>query len=112
VAFSEPLIVQGALAAPVLWLGGSPVLAYNIVLMAGMALTGWTMCLLVTTWTGRWAAGIASGAIVAFNAHTLTRLPHLQAQHAEFLPLALLALDAVLRRPRWIDALWLAMWTV
>jgi len=110
-AFSEALLVQSALAAPVRWLGGSPVAAYNLVLIAGFALTGWTMCLVVTTWTGRWVAGIAAGALVAFNAHTLTRLPHIQAQHAEFLPLALLALDALLVRPRWRSAALLALWT-
>jgi hypothetical protein len=48
--------------------------------------------------------------VVAFNAHTLTRLPHLQALHAEFLPLVLWTLDAVLRRPRARTAVWLAIW--
>ena len=110
-ALSEPLLLESAMAAPVLWLGGSPVLASNLVLMAGFALTGWAMCLVVATWTKRWAAGVAAGAIFAFNAHTLTRLPHVQAQHAEFLPLALLALDALLVRPRWRTAAWLALWT-
>ena len=46
----------------------------------------------------------------AFNAHKLTRLPHLQTQHMEFLPLALLALDALLREPRAGHALRLAWW--
>jgi len=50
--------------------------------------------------------------LIAFNAHTLTRLPHMQAQHAEFLPLALLSLDALLRTPRWSWAIWLAVWFV
>ena len=109
-AYSEPLIVQSAFAAPILWLGGSPVLAYNLVLLAGFALTGWTMSLVVTRWTGDWMAGLLSGILFAFNAHTLTRLPHMQAQHVEFLPLALLALDAVLRAPGVRHALWLAVW--
>ena len=112
VAFSEALLVQSALAAPLLWLGASPVLAYNIVLMAGFALTGWTMCLVVSAWTQEWTAGIAAGLVMAFNSHTLTRLPHLQAQHVEFLPLALLSLDALLRRPRARTAVWLALWFV
>lgn len=110
-AFSESLLLQSAMGAPVLWLGGSPVLAYNLVLIAGFALTGWSMCLVVAAWTRSWFAGVAAGAIVAFNAHTLTRLPHIQAQHAEFLPLALFALDSLLRRPRWRAAMWLAVWT-
>jgi len=40
VAYSETLLVQSVMAAPMLWLGASPVLAYNIVLLAGFAITG------------------------------------------------------------------------
>src|SRR5262249_12980008 len=99
-AFSDALIFQSLLAAPVLWLGGSPVLAYNLVLIAGFALSGWTMCLVVRRWTASWLAGLVAGMIFGFNGHTLTRLPHLQAQHGEFLPLAMLAFDGLLRQPR------------
>jgi hypothetical protein len=109
-AFSESLLVQSAIAAPLLWAGASPVLAYNLVLMAGFALTGFAMCLVVARWTDNWSAGIAAGILVAFNGHTFTRLPHLQAQHVEFLPLALLALDDLLRRPRLRHAVSLAAW--
>src|SRR6185295_1447151 len=66
----------------------------------------------VSRWAGDSAAGILSGMLVAFNAHTLTRLPHIQAQHAEFLPLALLSLDALLTKPRWRSAIWLSIWFV
>src|SRR5262245_52421697 len=111
-AYSEPLIVQGVLAAPLIWLGASPVLAYNLLLLSGLALTGWTMAMVVARWTGDDVAGAVAGMIFAFNAHTLTRLPHLQAQHAEFLPLALLCLDQFLWQPRWSSAFWLAVWFV
>ena len=107
-AYSEALIVQGVLATPFLRMGASPVLAYNLVLLAGFVLTAWAMSCVVARWTGDWIAGLVAGTVVAFNAHTLTRLPHIQAQHAEFLPLALLALDELLRRPRWSPAIWLA----
>jgi hypothetical protein len=109
-AFSEAMLVQAAIAAPLLWAGASPVLAYNLVLMAGLSLTGFAMCLVVRRWTDDWAAGIASGILFAFSAHALTRLPHLQAQHVEFLPLALLALDSLLRQPRLRHAGSLALW--
>ena len=109
-AYSEAMIAQSALAAPVLWLGGSPVLAYNLVLLAGFALTGWTMALVVARWTGSWPAGLVSGLTFAFNAHTLTRIPHLQAQHGEFLPLAVYALDRLLAEPTVRRALLLALW--
>ncbi len=111
-AYSEPVIIQSALAAPVRWLGGSPVLAYNLVLIGGFALTGWAMTLVVQQWTGSWVAGLMSGLLFGFNAHTLTRLPHIQAQHVYFLPLAMLALDAFLRRPDLRRAWQLAIWFV
>jgi hypothetical protein len=64
----------------------------------------------VARWTGDWTAGLASGILFGFNPHTLTRLPHMQAQHVEFLPLALFALDALLREPGVRQAVRLAVW--
>jgi len=98
--YSEAMVVQGALAAPVIAAGGSPVLAYNVVLLAGFALTGWAFWLLVVRWTGSVPAGYVAGCLAAFNAHVLLRLPHLQAQHVEFVALALFALDALLASSR------------
>ena len=98
-AYSDPLIVESAMAAPLLWMGASPVLAYNIVLIAGFALTGWVTSLVVARWTGSLVAGLVSGSLVAFNAFTLTRLPQIQDQHLEFFPLVLVALDRLLARP-------------
>ena len=97
-AFSEPLIVPASMGAPLLWLGAPPVLVYNLLILAGFTLTGWSGWLLLRRWTGNDAAGVLGGTLMAFNAHTMGRLPHLQAIHAEFLPLALLYLDAVLRQ--------------
>src|SRR5215470_16919755 len=90
-AYSEAMIVQGVLAAPVIAAGGSPVLAFNLVLLAGFALTGWAFCLLVQRWTGSWAAGYTSGSLAAFNSHVLVRLTHMQTLHLEFVALMLFA---------------------
>ena len=109
-AYSESLIVPAAMGAPALWLGASPVLVYNLLILSGLTLTGWAGCFLVWRWTGDLAAGIVSGVMLAFNAHTLTRLPQLQALHLEFLPPALLAFDALLTRPRLRHAALLALW--
>ena len=98
--YSEAMIVQSVLALPILAAGGSPVLAYNLVLMAGFALTGWAFCLLIQRWTGSWAAGYVGGSLAAFNAHVLLRLPHLQTQHVEFVALTLFALDRLIVAPR------------
>jgi hypothetical protein len=112
-AFSEHLLPQAVFAVPVIWLGGSPTLGYNISLLAGLALTGWAMAFVVTRWTGSIYAGILSGCLAAFNARSLTALVHLQTLHVMYLPLALLALDRVLAAPRWRHAcatgVWLAL---
>ncbi|HTU99240.1 MAG TPA: hypothetical protein VMF13_01785, partial [Luteitalea sp.] len=97
-AFSEHLFVPALFSAPVFWAGGSPVLAYNVTLWAGLALTGWTMALVVHRWTSDWYAAMVAGSLAAFNTDTLTRMAHIQAMHVEFLPLALLAFDDLLRR--------------
>ena len=109
-AYSETMIVQSAMGAPFRWLGASPVLTYNLVLFAGFVLTGWTMSLVVARWTGNAAAGLMAGILFGFNAHTLARLPHLQAHHVEFLPFALMALDRLLCEPRAGHAVRLAGW--
>ena len=109
-AFSEPLIVPALLGAPVAWAGGSPVLVMNLMVIAGFALTAFAGFALVYRWTGDVAAGLLAGATFAFNTHTLTRLPHVQALHLYGLPLALLATDRLIIKPRARDALWLALW--
>ena len=111
-AYSENLIAQSLMVAPVLWAGGSPVLAFNLALIGGFALTGWAAAFVMRRWTGSWLAGIMSGSLMAFNAHTLTRLPHIQAQHLEFFPFVLLALDRLLRSSKVTSALQLAGWFV
>lgn len=102
-AFSEPLVVPALVGAPVLWLGGSPVLMFNILLMAGLAATGLAGWWVVNQWTGSSRAGLVAGALFAFNPHLLTRLPHLQAAHAWGLILACYFADQALRRrgPWW-----------
>src|SRR6187549_47271 len=96
-AFSEPLIVPALIGAPLAWAGASPVLVYNLVVIAGLALTAFAMFVLVETWTGSFLAGLAAGSLFAFNTHTLTRFAHVQGLHIYGLPLALLAIDRLVR---------------
>src|SRR6187431_2240676 len=51
-AYSEPLILQGALAIPAVWLGVPPVVTFNLLLIAGFALSGWAFAWLVHRDTG------------------------------------------------------------
>ncbi len=104
-AFSEPLIPPGVAAIVPRALGASAVLTYNLLLMAGFVLTGLAGYALGRGLTGDGLAGLLSGSLVAFGPHTLTRLSHLQAHWLVTLPLALLALDASMRRRTWGPAL-------
>src|SRR6478609_1057120 len=109
-AFSEPLIVPALMGAPLAWLGGSPVLVFNLILILGFALTAWAGARLVESWTGDQVAGLLAGSMIAFNTHTLTRLAHMQGIHAWGLPMALLAADRIVTRTWLRDAAWLALW--
>lgn len=109
-AFSESLIVQGAMGIPLYWLGASPVLMMNLLILLGLALTGWSMSMVIERWTGSARAGVLAGCVMAFNTSVLTRMGHVQAMHVEFLPLALLAFDELLRSPTTGSALRLGVW--
>lgn len=104
-AFSEHMFVPSVMGAPLLWTGASPVLVYNLLIMTGLALSGWSMYLLMRRWTGSESAAVLAGLTYAFNAHVLTRFVHLQAQHVEFFPLVLYAFDRVLMERRLKDVL-------
>lgn len=99
-AYSEHLFVPALMGAPLLWLGVAPVLVHNLLIILGLALSGWVMSLVVTRWTGSMSAGLVAGLVYAFNAHVFTRFAHLQAHHVEFFPVMLYALDRVMERGR------------
>jgi hypothetical protein len=62
-AYSEPMLPQGAMALPLFAAGASPVLAYGLLLIAGFALSGWSMCLVIRAWTGSWSAQFSRSAL-------------------------------------------------
>ena len=103
-AYSEPLLAPGAMAMPLRAAGLSATATYNLLALAGFALSAWAMWRLVAGWTGDSAAGAVAGCAFAFNAHLLTRFAHLQALHAEFVPIVLLGADRLVTRARWRDA--------
>lgn len=109
-ALSEPLIIPALMGAPLSWLGASPVLVYNLLLILGFALTAVAGYALVFCWTRDRAAALLAGSAFAFNAHTLARLAHIQGIHLYGLALALLSLDRLIERPRLTHAMRLSLW--
>ncbi|MGD9905696.1 MAG: hypothetical protein AB7U83_19665 [Vicinamibacterales bacterium] len=110
-AFSEHMVVQGVMGLPLFALGWSAVTVYNVLALAGFALSGLAMAVLVERWTGSRRAGVVAGLAYAFNAHTLVRFGHMQALHVQFLPLALGAFHDLVDRPDWTAAARLAAWS-
>jgi hypothetical protein len=102
--------VPAILGAPLAWLGGSPVLVFNLLMIGGFALSALAAYALMFAWTGNRTAALLTGSVFAFNTHTLTRLPHVQALHIYGLPLALIAVDRLISFGRTRDAWLIAMW--
>lgn len=106
--YSHPIVVPALVGAPVLALGGSPVLAFNVSLFVGLVLTAWAMWFVARDWTGSSSAALVAGALASFNVQLLTHLPHITAAHAWGLPLSLYLADRVSERPTRRTALALA----
>lgn len=104
-AYSEPLILQGLLVTPAVRLGAPAVLTMNLAILAGLALSGWAFAWYGQAITGRWWPGLIAGSMVAFNAHNLMRLAHVQALHLETVPLVFVGLHLIATRGRPRDSL-------
>ncbi len=91
-AYSENLLLLAVAGAPAL-LAGEPVLAYNLVFLLCLLLSGLGTQLLVRRASGDRLAAWIGGACFAAGAYRWTRLAHLHAQATLLLPFALLALD-------------------
>lgn len=106
--YSDPLIVPSLVGAPLRWIGVPPALTFNLVTLAGLYLTSLAGWWVARRWTSSEVAAIAAGSLVAFNVHTLSRLPHLAATHAWSVPLVLGVSLMIAERPTWRRAVALA----
>ena len=97
------------MATPVLWLGGSALLAHTVLVLLGYVLTALGMYVLVTKWTGDYRAGLLSGALFAFSTALMTRTAHVQGIHVYWLPLAFLAFQRLMEHRRLRDTAWLGL---
>lgn len=101
-------ILLGIVTAPVQWLTGNPILAYNVAaalgyLLAGFA--GWR----VARWLGLDAVGaFAGGAVYAFNSFMINEAPRADLLYHGLGSLALLALVRLLAEGGRRQAWWLA----
>jgi hypothetical protein len=91
-ALSDAMIVEGLVAAPLVW-GGTPrVLLHNLLLLGAIALSGAAMFALARYLTGSRAAGIVAGIVFAFAPYRVEHIMHMELQWTMWMPLSFLAL--------------------
>jgi hypothetical protein len=90
-AYSEHLFTQVVMALPVWLATHNVILAYNVVFIASMVLSGLGMFLLIRELTGSAAAAFLAGLAFAFVPYRLSQIPHVQVMSSEWMPWTILA---------------------
>jgi hypothetical protein len=96
VAYSEHLLGITVFTAPVQWLTGNPILAFNLAMIGSTALAGFGMFLLARDLTGRADAAFVAGVAFACAPYRVAQLYHLQVLVSGWMPIALYGLHRFL----------------
>lgn len=100
-AYSDATLLQGLLAAPLLWAHVSPSLAYNLLLLAGFVGSGAGMFILARHLTGDTGASLVATAVFTALPYRIEHAMHLEMQWAMFVPLSLWAVHRTMESGRW-----------
>ena len=87
--YSEHLLGIAIFTAPVQWLTGNPLAAYNAAFLGSFVLAGSGMYLLATHLTGSRTAGLIGGVAFAFLPYRAAQISHLQVLMYGWMPVAL-----------------------
>jgi len=103
-ALTEHVAGLAVIATPMQLLGGSPLLAYNLLLIGSIWWCGLAMHALVRRLTGNSVAAAIAGVAFALAPYRIGQLGHLQLFACWWMPLALLALHVYVDtgRTRWL----------
>ena len=102
-AYSEHLLPEALLAAPVILATHNPVLAHNLVMLLMFLASAFAMYLYGRYLTGSVAAGVVAGIIYGFSPFMFQHLAHIQIIAAAGFPLVFLFLARFFARERWRD---------
>jgi hypothetical protein len=100
-AFSEHLLGEAPIAAPIIALTGNALFGYNVALVASYVLCGLGGYFLAYTLTRRHDAAFVAGVAYAFAPYRLAQLPHIQVLSSYWAPVCLAALHRVDRDASW-----------
>lgn len=102
-AYTESLLPQAAQAAPVLLMGGGPLLAHNLVALLTFPLCGLGAYLLARELSGSGWGAFLAGLGYAFCAYRFSHLVHVQSLSMQWFPFVFLYLRRGLREGRMRD---------
>jgi len=108
-AFSEHLLFPSFLAWPLRAATGNALFAHNAVVLLFLALSGFSMFLLVRELTSEAGAGLVAGALYGTHTYLVNEVQRLQIQAQCLFPLALLLLVKHFEAPRRATAAWFAV---
>lgn len=100
-AYSDAMLLEGLVAAPLLWSGVSPFLTYNLLLLGGIAGSGVGMFVLVRRLTSSLTGAFLAAAVFTMAPYRTEHFMHLELQWTMWMPLTLWAVHRTLEVPSW-----------
>jgi len=108
-SFADHLVPESILVAPVQWITGNAVLAYNLAVFIGLVSSAFSMRWLILEVTGNSRAALVAGVVYAFNSFTLVEAARVNVIHMQWWPVALVFLGRFVNAPGFANALGLAL---
>jgi hypothetical protein len=103
--YSDAMVVEGLVAAPLLWLGVPPVLVHNLLLLGAIVSSAVGMFVLIRALTGCVPAGILAGIVFAFVPYRFEHYMHMELQWTMWMPWSYWALHRTLATQSWRSGL-------
>jgi hypothetical protein len=100
-AYSDAVLLEGLIGAPLLWAHLSPSLVYNLLLLAGFAGSGVGMFVLARHLTGEAGPALVAATIFTALPYRMEHVMHLELQWAMWIPLAFWAVHRTMESGRW-----------
>ncbi len=104
-AYSDAVLLQGFLGAPLVRLGLNPNGAANVLILVGLVTSAFFAYLLAARLSGHRGAAVVAGLVFAFSTYRRVHLQHLELQWAQWMPLAFWAWHRLLDTGRMRDGL-------
>jgi len=108
-AYGEPMLGEALLGWPIFALTGNDVITFNLLFVATLCLSAFTMFLLALEITDDWPAALLAGEIFAFTTANYDSAARLQIVSSQWTPLALLFYLRLLREGRLRNAVGLGI---